>query len=125
MKRLEDQLQEQVAAYLRLQYPQLLWFHVPNSIVASGDKAKRARTINRFKKMGLRPGVADIILFWRSGIEMRGGAIELKIGKNQLQPSQKTFRNDWTDCVGHYAICRNLDEVIWHLKAWGIPRGLI
>lgn len=125
-RHLEDDLQTQVAQYLRLQYPQLLWFAVPN-----GGK-RNAREASRLKAMGLRAGVADILMFWRkSGDQFLNGfshntpycgAIELKIGKNTQQDTQKIFQQQWLHAGGQYAICRTLEDVIIVLKDWNAPR---
>lgn len=110
-RHLEDTLQMQVAKYLRIQYPRLLAFHVPN-----GGK-RNPREGARFKAMGVRPGVADILLFW--GFNKKA-AIELKAGKNKLEDSQETFRDQWVETGGYYSLCRSLDDVIDQLKMWEV-----
>lgn len=131
MRHLEDSLQLAVADYLRLQYPSLLWWHTANGMYASGDKKKRGQTVNRFKRMGMRPGVADIVMFWEGvfpswggGIPFpRMGAIELKTGKNNLQDNQVVFRKDWMLAGGLYAVCRSVDDVQRQLEEWCVPKG--
>jgi|ERR1700741_1045619 len=108
---LEDDLQKTVARYMRLQYPWLLFFHVPN-----GGR-RNPREGARFKAMGVRPGVADILLFW--GFNKKA-AIELKAGKNSLEDSQETFRDHWMETGGYYCVCRSLDDVIDQLKLWDV-----
>lgn len=108
----EDKFQIQVASYLHKQYPQLLWFHCPNG--GSRDKREAAK----LKAMGVRPGVADIILFWLGG----KGAIELKCGKNKQQDTQKFFQSQWVHSGGQYAVCYSLDEVIAVLDSWKVPK---
>lgn len=117
-RNLEDEFQKQVAKHLWHQYPSLLWWHTPN-----GGKRTKAQA-GIFKAMGVRAGVADIVLFWLEGIETCMAAIELKVGKNNLEDSQKQFRNDWLNAGGHYAICRDLDEVIEWLRIWGVPKNV-
>lgn len=106
----EDQLQISVSQYLKMQYPQLLWWHTPNG----GTRNKREGA--KFKAMGVKPGVADLLFFWRGG----KGAIEPKAGKNILQDTQKLFQQQWIHTGGQYAICRSIDEVIVCLKEWGV-----
>lgn len=117
-KQPEFELHCVVADYLRLQYPHLMWLHCPN-----GEK-RNPITGSRLKRMGVRKGVADILLFWCDDeFNFQGAAIELKAGKNGLEPDQKQFRNDWiNNAGGYYAICRSLDEVKAHLNAWGVPK---
>lgn len=109
----EDDLQMAVADYLRMQCPSLLWLHVPN-----GGK-RNAREGARFKRMGVKPGVADILMFWRTGDKHHMAAIELKSEKGKQEPSQKIFQHNWTFLGGQYAICRSIDDVTACLKAWG------
>ena len=104
----EDQLQKQVADYLRLQHPNLLWFHPANG--GSRHPAEAAK----LKGMGVRPGVSDLLVFWPTGM----GAIELKVGKNKMTDTQKIFAQQWMQFGGKFAECRSLDDVIDTLKDW-------
>jgi hypothetical protein len=110
MKFPEDIFQMQVAQYLHLQYPNLLWWHTANERKTSPQAGAR------LKKKGVRAGVADILIF--SGGEKY--AIELKCGKNTLSPHQERFANDWQNEGGHIVTCYNLDEVISALVKWKI-----
>lgn len=100
MKHEEDRLQIQVMDYLRLQYPKVLAFHVPNG----GNRS--AREGARFKKMGVLPGVADIIIFHNFEVTF----IELKIKPNKQAPSQKEFENKVKEQGWGYIICYTFDE---------------
>ena len=100
MKHEEDRLQMQVADYLRLQYPRVLWFHVPNG----GNR--NAREGARFKRMGVRPGVADIIIIHNGKTHF----IELKIKPNKQAPSQKEFETNVKNQGLRYEICYTFDE---------------
>ena len=112
MKHLEDSLQTTVADFLRAQYPKLLWFCCPN-----GGK-RNAREAGRLKRMGVLPGVADLLLFWPGGM----GAIELKVAKNKQTPAQLAFQDKWETLEGYYAVSRSLEEVIAVLHVWGVPK---
>lgn len=112
---LEDNLQMAVAQYLRYQCQHTHWWHTPNSIKASGDPIKRGRTINRFKQMGMLPGVPDIIIFWTGG----RGAIELKVGNNDLTQAQRNFEQQWRHFGGQFSVCRSIDDVEASLRLWG------
>lgn len=113
MRHLEDDLQMAVADYLRFQCPSLMWWHTPN-----GGR-RNAKEGARFKRMGVLPGVADILMFWRTGDKTHKAAIELKAGKNSQEPTQKIFEHNWKFQGGQYAICRSLDDVKACLKTWG------
>lgn len=89
----EDALQIAVANYIRLQYPNVLFFHVPN-----GGK-RNVIEASKFKRMGVLSGVPDILMFRETefGDYISGLAIELKIkpnkpSKNQLEVISK-FRS--------------------------------
>lgn len=119
MKHLEDSLQITCANYLRRYCPSVLFFHCPNGMVTSGTPRQRAQRIERFKRMGMLPGVADIILFWRNESPCKG-AIELKAGKNDQTQAQSNFEQQWKHQGGQYAVCRSLEELESLLIAWGV-----
>jgi len=103
----EDDLQRAVAEYLDLQG--WLWWHTPNG----GRRDKREAA--RFRRLGVRPGVPDVLIFerWQDGEEQGFGvAIELKAGKGRLSPEQfrtlaELDRRGWWA-----AVAWTLDEVI-------------
>lgn len=75
----EDDFQKRVALYL--DYMHATYFHCPNG----GSRYKGEGV--KFKKMGVKAGVPDlIILDQKKGFQ--GLAIELKVGTNNLTPSQ-------------------------------------
>jgi hypothetical protein len=110
MKHEEDRLQVQVADYLRLQYPKVLWFHVPNG----GNR--NAREGARFKRMGVLPGVADILIFHPGRMnnfdigKYNGLCVELKIKPNKQADSQKEFQNKISQVGWRYELCYTFDE---------------
>lgn len=110
MKHLEDNLQMAVADYLRIACPNVLWWHTPN-----GGK-RNAREAGRLKRMGVLPGVADIVLHWGN----KKAAMELKVGQRTQTANQTTFMHQWIHHGGQYAVCRSLDEVQAALKIWGV-----
>lgn len=110
-KQPEFQLHCVVADYFRKAWPRLLWFHVGN-----GEK-RNAITGSRLKRMGVRPGVADILIFWGYN---KKAAIELKAAKNALEDTQEAFRDHWMETGGYYVVCRSLDDVIEQLKMWEV-----
>lgn len=110
MRHIEDTLQMSVADYLRYQFPTLLWFHTPN-----GGK-RHPREAARLKRMGVLPGVADILLFWKSGM----GAIELKSDIGRQRDTQKEFMLKWVANGGRYNICRSIEDVQDTMRAWGV-----
>lgn len=82
----EDDLQMACIEWFDLAYPKLskLLFHVPNQ--RKQDVIKGAR----LKKMGLRSGVADLILLIPKG-RYHGMCIEMKSTKGKLSDNQKEW----------------------------------
>jgi len=106
MRHLEDSLQMSVMEYLAL-LP-VFAFHPKNSGYKTIPQAVRD------KKLGIKPGVADVIIMWPKGI----GFIELKTIKGKLSPSQIAF-NQLCELWGFkYSICRSVDDVQKKLKEW-------
>lgn len=117
----EQALQKAVAAYLRAQKPDCIWFHVPNG----GGRSRVEAAI--LKGMGVRAGVPDLIFIWagNSG-DQRVGFIELKAppfppsSKATARPSDAQ-RRFISDCGRYYVpveICRSVDHVQEILKKW-------
>ncbi len=123
MKRRQPEflLQCVIADYLRAQYPSLLWFAVPN-----GEK-RSAITGARLKRMGVRAGVADILVFWGDsyGVGFNGLALELKAGKGTLQDTQELFRYQWQAGGGGYAIIRSLEDLKEAFKFCDVPKATL
>jgi len=71
---LEARLQIAVINYIRMAFPDVLCFAVPNG----GARKKNSEGVPieaiMLKKMGVLAGVSDLLLFWNGGM----GAIELK-----------------------------------------------
>ena len=70
----------------------------------------------RFKRMGMRPGVPDLVIVKNSRIYF----LELKSEKGKQSESQKDFQNDAIGVGADYALAHNLDEAVGALTIWGI-----
>ena len=108
----EDILQMQVARYLAVASPDLVWFHPANGGYRNPREAKK------LKDMGVKAGVADLALILPDG---RAAFIELKHGKGRQTDTQKAFEADCARTATPYAICRSLDDVQQTLAAWSVP----
>ncbi|QDP48829.1 MAG: hypothetical protein Unbinned1643contig1000_19 [Prokaryotic dsDNA virus sp.] len=89
----EDKLQHSVMEYMKFQYPNVYAIHIPNE----GKRSPFERF--KFKYLGGRAGVPDIMIF-RSNGEKNGLAIELKVGynkptENQLESIEKLKKENW------------------------------
>lgn len=79
----------------------MLIFHVAN------ERRGGIGAIMHFKRMGVRPGVADYLAFPRSG---RRVAIELKDLDGDARKSQERFQRQWTAAGGEYYLVRSVDS---------------
>ena len=79
---IEDKLQHSVMEYIGFQYPNVYAIHVANE----GKRSPFERF--KFKYLGGKAGVPDILIFRSNGIR-NGLAIELKVGYNKPTDSQK------------------------------------
>jgi len=107
----EDRLQIACWQYLRLQYPDVLAFHTPNG------GARNAREGAKFKKMGVVPGVPDLLVVRYKEVErmclpdfIPGLAIELKIKPNRPTKAQKEMLARFEAQGWVVAVCYDFDE---------------
>lgn len=107
----ESEIHKAVVNHLRYRgVPGLVWWHTPNGGYRSPWAAAE------FKRAGVLPGVADLILLH----EGRNHALELKTErgeptKAQLKFIQNVCANGWKA-----AICRGLDPALDKLREWGL-----
>jgi hypothetical protein len=88
-------------------------FHVPN-----GER-RDIKTGARLKKMGVRRGVPDLVLFSPSG---KIHLLELKRNGETLSPSQEEFR-DWAIRTGvPFVTAHSFTEALVALDTWGVLR---
>jgi hypothetical protein len=93
--------------------PGVRFFHVPNG----GLRSKRSAA--QFKRMGVMPGVSDLIISMPNG---RMGFLELKSAKGRLADSQKSFLSAMEFNGNLTAVVRDLDSAMAVLIAWGAIR---
>jgi hypothetical protein len=90
----------------------LLIFHVPN------ERRGGIGAGLHFKRMGVRPGVADYLFFTPE----RAVAIELKDADGKLSEEQEMFRHRWEACSNYYFLCRTLEQFQGTINAFGPHR---
>lgn len=116
--------------------PRTIWFHPPNGLPVLGieprasrrkplllqSPAVRRRTIianaiiAKFKRLGMRPGVADICLTLPGG---RSAYLEIKSEKGRQSPEQKAFELHCEMNGAPYAVARSAVEAHRILTSWG------
>lgn len=106
----EAKLHIAVVQYLNYSCPKLMFFHCPNG------GSRDIREAAMLKKMGVKSGVADLLLFWRGGM----GALELKSLKGSMSDNQKKFRTAWIQRGGNYSLCRSMNDVEQAVIGWGL-----
>lgn len=111
MRHVEDTLQRSCVQWFDWTHPTIshLLFHVPNGGYRNTKEAAR------FKTMGVRPGVADLILLV-PGNGAHFLCLELKVGKNSQTENQRWFQHLVTQAGGRYAVVRSLDEFITEIE---------
>lgn len=107
----EDRLQVSACQYLNLQYPNILWCHVPN-------EGKRTKfEIFKALAFGIKAGVSDILIYEPNKF-YNGLCIELKAKKGTLTDNQKDFLEKIAKRGWQTAICRSIDEVIVTVESY-------
>jgi hypothetical protein len=113
VKRLEQAIQRAVFQHLNARsMPGVFAFHCPNG----GKRSRIEGAI--FKSLGVKAGVPDVIIFYRSQIF----GLELKATKGRLTPIQRQTLNDMEVAGARTAIAHSLDEALVTLEFWGVLR---
>lgn len=112
----EDELQKSLVAYLFANRADkwCVW----TAINPGGDR-KSPATALRHKKMGLRPGVADLLFVLRTG---HACFMELKSDTGRQNPSQVEFQSQCDDHNIAYALVSSFDQAVAVLEGWGVVR---
>ena len=116
----ESVIQESIVKYLSMicrQY-EFLFFSVPNESITSGKTGKDFGRAIALKKMGVLPGVSDLVL----GHNGKMYCLEVKNEKGRQSDRQKNFENWCADCGIPYVLVRSVDDVHEALKEWGVVK---
>ncbi len=112
----EQQIQRAVCQHLRTRgVPGFVWWHTPN-----GGRRNRIEAAI-FAGVGVRPGVADLILLHDS----RAFALELKADRGRSSAAQLHFLSDFRAASGEASITNDLNQALQTLEAWGLLRGRV
>ena len=123
----ESVIQTQIVEWLSLMAGQyaFLYFSVPNegmmtaALMGSLPKSALFGMLTKFKKMGMTPGVSDIVI----GHAGRMYCMEVKAGKGEQSPRQETFAAWCAKCGIPYRVVRSLYEAQSAMVEWGIIGG--
>jgi hypothetical protein len=100
-ERLEDKIQEDIVKYLHYVLVDKIIISIPNEGRRSPAQAAR------LKRMGMRPGAADLLLIWRG----RPFFFEVKTAKGVQSRDQEYFEADCAALGIPYTVVRSLDDM--------------
>lgn len=121
LKQSEDEIQIAIVEYLSsiCRVYGFLFFAVPNEAAMKSRSGKSVYPlIAHLKKMGLVPGVSDLVIGFR-GL-MYG--VEVKTESGKQNPNQKLFEGWCRDCHIVYQVVRSVKDMEHYLRRWGIVR---
>jgi hypothetical protein len=101
---IESEIQIEIVKYLETK--NILFTAIPNEIAGSGKQAMLR--IIKHKRMGLRAGSPDLILFLDNA---RTICLEVKREKGKQQETQKIFETELKNRNHKYYIVRSVDDV--------------
>lgn len=116
----ESVIQESIVNFLSMicrQY-EFLFFSVPNESITTGTEGKDFGRAISLKKMGVTPGVSDLII----GHDGRMYCLEVKNEKGRQSANQKNFERWCEECSIPYRVVRSVEDVQKALKEWGIVK---
>jgi hypothetical protein len=121
MQKKENIIQMQIVSLLSMyaRKNNFVFFSVPNEsalLGAAGDRHKMYALINHLKKMGMTPGVADMVIT-KEGLTYY---LELKSENGRLSPDQEQFKENALNSGAKYEHTNNYDLAVEILKSWGI-----
>lgn len=103
MKHFESQIQVAICQLLQLHR---IFFHsIPNELAGGGKSAKIR--MGQFISMGLKPGTADLCVWWPSGI----GYVEVKTPTGRQSENQKHFQQRCKEYGVPYDLVRSVEDV--------------
>lgn len=109
MRHEEANIQEQVVAWIRYQYPRLLLTASIQEHAGGKFAFSNIQKANRRKRMGYLAGTPDLMIFSPTGI-YRGMFIEMKAPKGTQSETQKVF-GEHASANGYcYVVCHSLHE---------------
>jgi len=113
---LESDIQIQLVEYLRLVLHSrgVLFFSSPNEGMGEARSGGGIARMARLKRMGLLPGVADLIFIADGAVYF----LELKRLKGKQSANQLIFEADAIRAGAEYAVAHSFDEALEILRAW-------
>lgn len=112
-RREEDQVQAAVVLHLATRaLPGVVWWHTPNGGYRNAGEA------GRFKALGVRPGVPDLLALHRGHLY----ALELKTERGRVSDAQGEMIAALEAAGARCAVAFGLDDALTALERWGLIR---
>lgn len=118
----ESDIQALIVAWLAVHEARdrrFLFFSVPNEGMGEARGRGGLARMARLRRMGLRPGVSDLVLVYRG----RAYFLEIKRRSGRQSINQKEFEADALHAGADYAIAHSLEEAQEIVSRWGIVPG--
>jgi hypothetical protein len=114
----ESDIQIQVADWLRLYESarDFLFFSVPGEAMGAAKTGAGLGRMARLKRMGLRAGVADIVIVKAGKVYF----LELKREAGKQSKGQIDFMHDCERLEIPYYVARSFEEAQWIIQYWKI-----
>ena len=114
----ESDIQIQVADWLRLYESarDFIFFACPNEAMGEARTGAGLGRMARLKRMGLRHGVADIVIVWHGLAHF----LELKTAIGKQSPAQVEFMENCDRLGIPYAVARSFEEAQKIIREWKI-----
>jgi hypothetical protein len=115
---LEAEIQIQLVQYLALAAPSrgFLFWSTPNEGMGNARSGAGIGRMVRLKKMGLRSGVADLVIVKEGHVYF----LEMKRRLGKQSANQLVFEADAIRAGADYAVAHSFDEAVNILKSWQI-----
>lgn len=91
-----------------------IYHHSPNELDMAGAEA--ARQIAKARKLGTKPGWADIEIIWQG----RAYFLEIKAEKGRQAEAQREMQEALIRAGACYEIARSVDDAMAALEKWGM-----
>lgn len=114
MKNIESQIQQACIRWVRLEYPRLVVYAIPNG----GHRDAVTGAI--LKAEGVLAGVADIFVA-KANKYHHGLYIEMKTAKGRQADSQRAFEQAVTREGYRYELCRSLEQFVTIIRTYLQP----
>lgn len=120
----ESTIQQQIISYLSLMASRyhFVFFSIPNEGIMTVLKMFKVpdkqcyMIVSYFKKMGLLPGVSDILILHQG----KAYCMEVKDETGTQSQDQVRFEKNVNDTGIPYELVRSVEDAGWWLREWGI-----